>query len=90
MFGVVINPDKKSLQLKLHPAIPLTGLGKQSFSYKVKVSPERSNTTASATVTIDARVFLRNKTVTSMCPSGRMWIPGMPVAKPTTKRYGDI
>ena len=82
MAKVVINNDRQSVSLQLHPAIPLKNLGVERFIYGVSLA----NTTVFAEVTIDARVYIRNKTVSSMCPSGRMWLPGMPVPKRTSKR----
>ena len=84
-YGVEINKDRQSLNLKLHPAIPLDGLGKQKFTYTVQVD-SKPNKKSIGIVNIDARVYLRNKTVTSRCPHGRMWLPGMPIARSTTKR----
>ena len=85
-FGVEISKDRQSLNLKLHPAIPLSGLGKRKFTYTVQVD-SIPNKKSIGIVNIDARVYLRNKTVTSRCPHGRMWLPGMPIARPTTRRF---
>eukprot|EP00794_Sanderia_malayensis_P020124 gene20124-22096_t len=91
-FSVDVNPDKRSLKLKLHPAIPLTGLAMQSFTYDINVENSKTGNvtrTATAKVTIDARVYIRNKTVSSICPNGKMWLPGMPVPVATKARQFD-
>ena len=84
-FGVEISKDRQSLSLKLHPAIPMSGLGKQRFTYWVQVNslPGKRD---KGIVNIDARIYLRNQTVTSVCPHGRMWLPGMPIVARTAKR----
>ncbi|XP_065063502.1 uncharacterized protein LOC135689732 [Rhopilema esculentum] len=85
LFGVAVSQDKQSLVLRLHPAVPLHGLGLQTFDYTAELQPG-GNITISAKVTIDARLYIRNSTVTSRCPHGRMWVPGMPVPAKTEKR----
>eukprot|EP00795_Rhopilema_esculentum_P011699 gene11699-34_t len=72
LFGVAVSQDKQSLVLRLHPAVPLHGLGLQTFDYTAELQPG-GNITISAKVTIDARLYIRNSTVTSRCPHGRMW-----------------